>query len=137
MIFWPQPMSLPRLGLRAIPLRTLAVRMSAALLFAALLLRLIVPTGYMPAAGSLILCTGAGAVTISFDDHGRPIKPAASDSGECAFAAAPAMGPLPEIDFPPLPAIVAAAVVLVAIALRLGEGLGQPPCPSTGPPIHH
>lgn len=105
---------------------------------AALLLRLLVPAGFMPGAGgTLVLCTGNGVVTVAADAAGHPVKaPMATDSGSsCAFAGLGITGPLPELPALPLPLLTALAVLLLATGLRLGVGLGQPPRPSTGPPL--
>jgi hypothetical protein len=81
----------------------------------------------------MTLCTAAGPVTVK-GDPAAPAAPAKQD-GSCAFAqigpAAPA--PVPYVaGLPVLFAIVTPEPVKAA--LRLGEGLGRPPLPATGPP---
>ena len=105
----------------------------------ALLLRLLVPAGYMPAAGALTL-----SVTICADmgDERATIvipRNAPEDDGaatDCPYALA-ALDTLTPPDAPVLaaPALFAAASPApLPAALAPGRGLAAPPPPATGPP---
>lgn len=114
-----------------------------------LLLRVLVPSGWMPVATpnggfAVTLCIDGGAVSAWIDADGRlhrtakadgPAKDMPGKDAPCAFAAA---------GLPPLPALaveLAARVALLVVApsrpdsvVAVGRGLAAPPPPATGPP---
>jgi hypothetical protein len=114
-----------------------------------LLMRVLVPSGWMPVAApnggfAVTLCVDGGAVSAWIDADGRlhrtakadgPSKDMPGKDAPCAFAAT---------GLPPLPALtieVAARLTrVVAAPLRpgtvvaIGRGLAAPPPPATGPP---
>ncbi len=114
-----------------------------------LLLRVLVPSGWMPVATpnggfAVTLCIDGGAVSAWIDADGRlhqaakadgPSKDMPGKDAPCAFAAT---------GLPPLPALtidVAARVAMVVAAplrretvVAIGRGLAAPPPPATGPP---
>ena len=114
----------------------------------AVLLRVLIPAGFMLAAGSdhgaskIVVCSGQGAVEVMVDSHGHRIK-APADHGKgkggdrpCAFAAM-ATAPLNSNQ-----ALKAAPAVYASLAptaqysaQRPGLGLAAPPPPKTGPPL--
>ena len=113
-----------------------------ALLVAALLVRLLVPAGWMPMAGSgyaITLCTGMGAVTAWVDGDGKLHKGERGDSGSdqpCAFSGHSAALDLPSLgNITMLPVMATTTPILPAMfAVGLGRGLAAPPPPPTGPP---
>ncbi|MGI4880998.1 MAG: hypothetical protein ACRYG4_26355 [Janthinobacterium lividum] len=110
----------------------------------ALLVRLAVPTGWMPMVDAtgfhVTICTGMGPVdaalaATSHDSHPAPAAPdhAAGDHA-CPFAAL-GIATAPPLDLlPVLPATVVVAIGTAAAAVAVGRGLAAPPPPSTGPP---
>lgn len=114
-----------------------------ALLALALAMRVLVPAGWMPAAGqglAITLCSGEGAVTAWVDADGKIHKhdPAQGSMADhpCAFAGmgAPMLGG----DLPAPPAMLPAPrdeIARIAQApAAIGQGLAAPPPPATGPP---
>jgi len=112
------------------------------LLAIALLMRLLVPTGWMPMAGSgyaITLCTGMGAVQAWVDKDGNVHKGKPTDTKSeqpCAFS-----GYSLALDLPPfggvaiLPALPNAVLPVASLfAVDVGRGLAAPPPPPTGPP---
>jgi hypothetical protein len=115
---------------------------ACALLALALLLRLVVPAGWMPAAGggyAITLCTGAGVSRAWVDAEGKVHKGEpgkAAPDHQCVFAGFSAA-----LDAPPLAgallaplAAVEALPPLARSAVAIGRGLAAPPPPATGPP---
>lgn len=135
--------------LRRAPARHASV---AALLAFALIVKLLVPTGWMPAFGSqgisLELCGGYGPpppalaramehaahrMAAGHDQHKQHDKQ--GHDQPCAFAglsfaAVDAQAPMLPIVLPPR----LAAPSLTAPIVAIGRGLAAPPPPSTGPP---
>lgn len=117
-----------------------AFRRSGALLplaLLALLMRLVVPAGYMPSAVRggpvFVLCSSGGAVSVP-GKADVPRLPGTSHDAPCAFGAlGGGMVTADVIPFTILPVLAIMPPVL-AQGLRLGEGLGSPPQPSTRPP---
>ncbi|RHW16795.1 hypothetical protein D1610_13800 [Sphingomonas gilva] len=115
-----------------------------AILGAALLLRVLIPTGWMPAHGAdgatrITLCTGMGLVQAWVDADGtihdkQPREKSAADQ-PCAFAGLAMAGDLPDVA-----ALLEAAALPIATPLAtrsstaIGQGLAAPPPPATGPP---
>lgn len=121
----------------------IGARVAFGLVALALLLRVMIPAGFMPAAGqglAIELCTGMGATPAWVDadgkvHKGRPDKGSAADH-PCAFAGFGALIDLPApvaTPAPPFRLVVAALVARVAAA-SVGQGLAAPPPPQTGPP---
>ena len=111
-------------------------------LAAAVLLRLLIPAGMMPDAGQLVLCTGAGAVVVVVGPDGHLEKRAPALPGHavppCAFAAVSGLDvPGGVAAISPRPPVILASFVQGHSPLRLGEGLGRPPMPSTRPPARN
>lgn len=115
-----------------------------AILGVALLLRVLIPTGWMPTHGAdsvtrITLCTGMGAVEAWVDADGRihdkqPHEKSGADQ-PCAFTGLAMAGDLPEIAAVPVVARPADAPPPAAWArASIGHGLAAPPPPSTGPP---
>lgn len=115
----------------------------AMLLAMALLVRLIVPTGWMPVAGNgyaITLCTGAGMISAWVDDKGVVHKdgkgPAQKSDHPCTFAGFSA--DLASANaFPVLDGLAIFASLIVRgtnRAVSVGRGLAAPPPPQTGPP---
>jgi len=122
------------------------LRGKAALLLVAfaLLLRVMVPAGFMPAAGkgfAIELCTGMGVVPAWVDEHGGVHKGKPSPAKQptehpCAFA-----GLATALDLPDQPgtsllprAMVSAPIFAAVASVAIGRGLAAPPPPQTGPP---
>lgn len=112
-----------------------------ALFALAALLRLAVPAGWMPAAGSgfsITICTGTGPVQVraaTRDGHGTPAGHDRDDSG-CPFAALGAALAAPLVPLGAFPIVVApVAGVVAAAVVAVGRGLAAPPPPATGPPL--
>ena len=115
-----------------------------ALLALALLVRLVVPTGWMPVAGdgyAITLCSGAGMVSAWVDADGVVHKDdkGSAQKGDhpCTFAGFSAdlltSGAIPAVD-----RFVAFSGLIVASpfeAVAIGHGLAAPPPPPTGPPV--
>lgn len=116
------------------------------ILAAALMLRVLVPTGWMPVVGGdgmtrITLCTGEGRLVAWVDRSGEVHKQGAPKSDPrhdqpCAFSGLA----LALADAPP----PAAALPHVAPAdgpagfpriISVGRGLSAPPPPATGPPV--
>lgn len=115
----------------------------ATLLALALLVRLIVPSGWMPVVGNgyaITLCTGSGMVSAWVDDKGVVHKdskgPVQKADHPCTFAGFSAdlasAGALPLLDG--FIAFVDLIVVDTPRAVAVGRGLAAPPPPPTGPP---
>ena len=115
-----------------------------AILGAALLLRVLVPTGWMPAHGAdgvtrITLCTPNGVAHAWVDADGaihdkKPHEKSGADQ-PCAFTGLAMAGDLPAIAA--LPATIAPSAAAPSIAgarASIGHGLAAPPPPSTGPP---
>lgn len=118
-------------------------RIALALVALALLLRVIVPAGFMPAAGqgfAITLCTGMGAVAAWVDGEGHVHKgkPASGKDVHqpCAFAGAGLAAHLPDMAGDVAVAMSARPARLpgLLLAVAIGRGLAAPPPPSTGPP---
>jgi len=117
-------------------------RIAQALIALALIVRLLVPAGFMPAAGqgfAITLCTGDGLTAAWIDDAGRihEGKRGSPDGMEqpCPFAGFAAAIRLPDVLLPLMaPVAATAAFVPAPIALAIGRGLAAPPPPPTGPP---
>lgn len=115
-----------------------------AILGVALLLRVVIPTGWMPAHGAdgvtrITLCTGMGAVEAWVDADGaiHDKKPHGKSSADqpCAFTGLAMAGDLPAIAaLPAALAPSAAAPPAARSRASIGHGLAAPPPPSTGPP---
>lgn len=130
-----------------------------ALLAFAFLLRIIVPTGWMPAHGTvgIMPCPSAAPVPAQVAQHGtgdhagmhamhpggaghEQGAPAPDDHGDkkgCDFAPLGLAWSTPSaaaFDFIPLPAQPLLARALSPV--RIGQGLAAPPPPATGPPLH-
>ena len=124
----------------------------ALLLGCALLLRVLVPAGWMPAAGGglrIALCADGGAMAgfareaqLRFDqavagaaghrsgdrgDDPRKDQPCAFSGLALAWTQPDAFGLLP-------PAPAPATTPIRALVASVGQGLAAPPPPSTGPP---
>jgi len=127
----------------AINIGTMRARIAIVLITLALALRVLIPSGFMPATGqgfAIQLCIGANAVSAWLDSEGRIHKgePAPDRMADhpCAFAGLSAVLDLAR-DFGPLalPASISSALPLASIgAVAVGRGLAAPPPPSTGPP---
>lgn len=116
-----------------------------AILGVALLLRVMIPTGWMPAHGAdgvtrITLCTGMGAVEAWVDADGtihdkKPHEKSSADQ-PCAFSGLAMLG-----DIPPAATGLTAATLadpadpLFPASVTIGRGLAAPPPPSTGPPV--
>lgn len=125
-----------------------AVRGKAALalIALALLLRVLVPAGFMPAAGkgfAITLCTELGMTPAWVDEDGKVHKGKTGPDGTadhpCVFAGFGAA-----LDTPGIAAVVAAPAIAIAATLiafaetvAIGRGLAAPPPPATGPPATH
>lgn len=116
------------------------------ILATALMLRILVPTGWMPMVGAdgmtrITLCTGEGRVVAWVDRSGDVHKQGTPKSDPrhdqpCAFSGLA----LAVADAPP-PTIVASHAILAdqpdsfPAIISIGRGLSAPPPPATGPPI--
>lgn len=125
----------------------------ALILACALLVKLLIPTGWMPVVGTegvrLTLCglaapNAAAAAAVKeaaerlagHDGHGddAPTAPAADQPCTYAGLAFAGIAPGPAA---PLPVrAVAPKVRPVAAPVSIGRGLAAPPPPATGPPLH-
>lgn len=118
-------------------------KIALGLLAIALFVRLLVPAGWMPAAGqgyAIMLCTDMGAAIAWVDEDGNVRKDAPAPSGtpdhHCTFAGFSAALTAP--DWP------GSAIALADLAnpttkaafdtATIGHGLAAPPPPPTGPP---
>lgn len=110
-------------------------------MFLALALRLVVPSGWMPAVGAggikITICSGAGIVDATIGADGKihkssPVNGAAKDS-PCAFAGVSAADVSPELLLLGWSSLAPAAVALIRY-IAIGQGLAALPPPSTGPP---
>ena len=118
-------------------------RPAIGLLGLALFVRLLVPAGWMPAAGqgyAIILCTDLGAATAWIDEDGKVHKGNPAPTGgvdkHCAFAGFGASLTAPDpvggaLEFAP-PTNLSAPTAIASVAI--GRGLAAPPPPQTGPP---
>ena len=114
-------------------------RLATALAALALLVRLAVPAGFMPMAGSpaLILCPGQTAMPAAMAGmhHDKTTHDDKSAQQSCPFAAAAAATDLATapliLALPPMPLPMALLRTLLAAP---GLGLAAPPPPKTGPP---
>ncbi len=113
----------------------------AALVFLALAMRLIVPSGWMPAFDAsgirITICSGMGIVEATLGVDGKihkssPSEGAAKDS-PCAFAGVGNVDVANEIAAP-LMTVLTPLPMALAHYLTIGQGLAAPPPPSTGPP---
>lgn len=116
-------------------------RTALALLMLALLMRVMIPAGWMPAAGSgyaITLCTGTGAVSAWIDKDGNVHKGKPADSKPdqpCAFSGFSAVLDLPfSVGLPLAPISATALIAAKLLAVTIGHGLAAPPPPPTGPP---
>ncbi|WP_253717525.1 hypothetical protein [Sphingomonas sp. AP4-R1] len=115
----------------------------------ALILRILIPSGWMPAADriGLMPCFGtvsAGHAAAAMDHAGHHAAHRRGDHPDdgksdrpCAFAGfACALAEPDVVSGPPLVPL-AAPILLggVAAAARIGAGLAAPPPPPTGPPV--
>jgi len=114
---------------------------ASTLLILALFLRVLVPAGWMPAAGgsyAITLCTGAGMAKAWVDGEGRVHKEERTKGGidhPCAFAGFGSIADLPPLLEPVFHLFAAAIPVLMPVlAVAIGRGLAAPPPPATGPP---
>lgn len=108
----------------------------------ALALKLLVPQGWMPGAGGLVLCSEgmsaqAGPVVhaaMGGDAHKAPGH--ALPDHPCAFAGLglAATPVLPAATLAP-PVVPVAAVERASYVVSVGRGLAAPPPPATGPPF--
>ena len=124
--------------------RTLTRHIALAFIACALLLRILIPTGWMPATGvdgmiRISMCTGMGAQTAWIDRDGKIHKDAPSsghhDPQPCGFGVLAYGFDQPPAVILPLPALAPVVAVLMARqSLSIGHGLAAPPPPSTGPP---
>jgi len=116
-------------------------RIALVLLGLALVLRVLVPTGWMPSERggfAITICSGSGMESAWVDADGKLHKEAPAQGGDqhCAFAGlgAPVVGScLPPAIVPAKPAVAAPAVSQTLAAI--GQGLAAPPPPATGPPV--
>ncbi|MGQ0671468.1 MAG: DUF2946 family protein [Hyphomicrobium sp.] len=120
-------------------------RLLSLLFVLALAVRGLVPTGYMlsPAADgsgemTIVVCTGHGPLLMTIDADGNPVppaKPAASDTGLCAFAASAAVAVAPPLPPVSMPAVNVTFVATgVPHAPRLPGTRNELPLPARGPP---
>lgn len=124
--------------------QTIYRQVALAFVALALLMRLLVPAGFMPAAGNgfaITLCTGMGAMPAWVDKHGQVHKGKQAPDKEaehpCAFGASGAAIHLPADTAGVALPFVAVRALLNAPpeAVSIGRGLAAPPPPSTGPPL--
>lgn len=121
--------------------------MVVALFACVLLMRVLIPQGWMPAAGSfgIMICPGveapvtapehAGAAMHGMHHNGSGGQEDGGHDHPCAFTLfglAIAEPSLPSLDLPEPVAPALPAILLQAVAI--GRGLAAPPPPSTGPP---
>ena len=107
----------------------------------ALLVTILVPPGYMTAAGqggpSLVICTGHGPLSFAASDlNGSHKAPKARPDNPCAFAGhgiAEAGGPAPALSAPTY--FIHPTIQSVRADLTPGRGLAAPPPPSQAPPV--
>lgn len=115
-----------------------------AILGVALLLRVLIPTGWMPSHGAdgvtrITLCTGMGAVDAWVDAAGtvhdkKPVDKGGADQ-PCAFAGLAMLADVPDAAVEPPPVEYAApSDSAFPTSVAVGRGLAAPPPPSTGPP---
>jgi hypothetical protein len=118
----------------------------------ALFLRILIPSGWMPATDriGLMPCFGTVATTAkhgaaTMDHHASPLATSHrgghrdSDRGDkpCAFVSFACALAEPDSLSGPLPAFVLTPILRAAIVegVAIGAGLAAPPPPPTGPPI--
>lgn len=132
--------------MRALRDGTLIARpIAAALLVLALLLRVFVPSGWMPAqaadgATRIVICSEEGRQAAWVDRTGKlhrgdPHQPASADH-PCAFAGLAMASDIPEL--PTLPPLAFGREEITprgAANVAVGRGLAAPPPPATGPPL--
>lgn len=115
-----------------------------AILAAALLLRVLIPTGWMPAHAAdgsfgITLCTPSGVSHAWVDAEGKihdkqPHKKSSADQ-PCAFAGLAMAGDVPMAAIGlPLTVQAVASHHPLSFSVGIGHGLAAPPPPSTGPP---
>lgn len=114
----------------------------AALMLLALVMRMAVPTGFMPTASGdgviVSICTGDGPLTrvIDLGDKKHSKDPQQNSQGFCTFAASLGGGLASEPPALPLSLPFALAPMLgTAIADLTVHRLAAPPPPSQGPPM--
>jgi hypothetical protein len=113
-----------------------------ALALLAVLVAVLVPPGYMTAAGaggpSLVICTGHGPLTLApGDQKGSHKAPKARPNSLCAFtghgvAVTDGSAPVVAVRF----RAVAPAIQRILADLTPGRGLAAPPPPSQAPPAY-
>lgn len=102
----------------------------------ALALKLLVPQGWMPGPGGLVLCPEATPTAHAGIHGGGKEKPGhALPDHPCAFAglglaAAPVL-PVFTVASPP---VILAGITPSRYVVAIGRGLAAPPPPATGPP---
>lgn len=115
----------------------------------ALFLRILIPSGWMPAADriGLMPCFGTGAVrhsaaTMEHDSHHAAPRHREHPNGDksdkpCAFAGfACALAEPDALSGAPLAPLATSALLAgFTAAARIGAGLAAPPPPPTGPPV--
>lgn len=118
-------------------------KIALGLLAIGLLMRLLIPAGWMPAAGNgyaIMLCTGMGAATAWVDEEGNVHKekpgPAQTSDHPCTFAGSGSAFTGTDLPDPPIPSVISASfsMGMAFEAVAIGRGLAAPPPPPTGPP---
>lgn len=110
-----------------------------------LLLRLLVPTGWMPVATpasgiAITICTGMGAVSAYIDAEGKLHRTdksgadLAKDVGLCPFASGLSMLPVLDVLVASYALVWRTTLAHLDEAVAIGRGLAAPPPPPTGPP---
>ncbi|HEU4959514.1 MAG TPA: hypothetical protein VFT56_03830 [Sphingomonas sp.] len=128
-------------------LRSLTVvqrRLLLALFACALVLRIAIPSGWMPVADAggwrLTVCDGMGpaaamAAMPGMAHHQHAPPPHDQGDHPCTFAGLALAVALPDlVPVPVVPAPLAMAPPAVAGLVAIGRGLAAPPPPATGPP---
>jgi len=120
---------------------TLRGNAALALIAFALLLRVLIPAGFMPAAGqgfAITLCTSMGAIPAWVDAKGNVHKgkPATDkqDKQPCPFAAFGVAMAMPGAADAGILSVAAFALPSLFRTVAIGRGLAAPPPPPTGPP---
>lgn len=120
-------------------------KIAAAFIVLALVLRIVIPSGFMPSSErgfALTICTGMDTQTVWMDKSGKlhkenPSKGKSVEHQPCAFAGTTMTADLLAADFQvAMEPVALANPVFAKREVSVGAGLAAPPPPAIGPPSY-
>ena len=120
-------------------------KIAAAFIVLALVLRIVIPSGFMPSSErgfALTICTGMDTQTVWMDKSGKlhkedPSKGKSVEHQPCAFAGTAMTADLLTADFEvAMEPVTLANPVFAKREVSVGAGLAAPPPPAIGPPSY-